>query len=175
MSGAGADFSAFRRNKTGYRRSPPSQFASDSSIDFRFRNAEKWFQERRALRSAPPPGLKKPVPLPLALEEIRIPSYDDFDYVGTDVMPDSCVRLLPDNWESVKWQQGMANDVRAAWFRLPPEIQEGECAETSLDLPLLIYESGRTALEALPFMGLVQHDYYMLLFQCYYNMYLSGV
>jgi hypothetical protein len=168
---SGGNFSAFYRNKSGYRRSPPS--SSNASIDFRFRNAEKWFDERRAFLK--PPGLKKPVPPPSDLDEICIPSYDEFDYVGSNLEPDSCVNLLPDNWESIKWRQGMAKDVRSAWFRLPPDIQEGECKEYSVDLPLFVYNCGQISLNAIPSDILAQHDYFMMVFQHYYNKYLFGV
>lgn len=169
-----ANFSAFYRNKSGYRRPPPT---SDSSIDFRFRNAEKWFEERRVFRAAPPsPGLKKSVHSPSESEEIsNIPSYDCFDYTGSELEPDKYVNLLPDNWESLKWQQGMAEDVRSEWFTLPPSIQEGKCTEYSSDLPLFIYECGQTTLNALPFYNMLQHDYFMLAFQYYYNKQMFGV
>jgi hypothetical protein len=171
---SGANFSAFRRHKSGHWRFP-STSSSDSSIDFRFRNAEKWFDERRRTLSAAPPGLKTPVSPSSDLEEIRIPSYDNFDYVGSELAPDTYMNLLPDNWESIKWRDGMVNDVRTAWFRLPPDIQEGECTEYSVDLPLFIYKCGQTILNALPFNNLAQDDYFIMLFQHYYNKYLFSV
>jgi hypothetical protein len=179
----GGDFSAFHRNKKG-RRSPTS---TDSSIDFRFRNAEKWFDERRNARlstvsdpskpiivsnKSPPPGLKrgaKDVDF-WESEELYIPSYNAFTYNELDT-EENRVNLLPDWWHTNKWN-GSVEELRSVWFQMPPDIEEGYVVDASIDLPVLIYQSGISAVDSLPFINSIQHDCYMALFQQYYHMFM---
>jgi len=182
----GGDFSAFHRNKKG-RRSPTS---TDSSIDFRFRNAEKWFDERRVARqpavttppNAPkppavsnrssPPGLKrgsKDVDF-WNRDELCIPSYDKFQYNEMGV-EEQTVNLLPDWWHIGKWN-GSVNELCSEWFQMPPDIEEGECIDASIDLPVLIYQSGQSAVDSLPFIDSLQQGIYMDIFQQYYYMFM---
>jgi hypothetical protein len=180
----GGDFSAFHRNKKG-RRSPTS---ADSSIDFRFRNAEKWFDERRATRlttvasnaskppvvsnRSPPPGLKrgsKDVDF-WDYNELCIPSYDKFEYNEMGV-EEQTVNLLPDWWHTAKWND-YVNELCSEWFQMPPDIEEGECIDASIDLPVLIYQSGQSAIDSLPFVDLLQQGFYMDIFQQYYHMFM---
>jgi hypothetical protein len=176
----GGDFSAFHRNKKG-RRSPTS---ADSSIDFRFRNAEKWFDERRSARNivtnkptvtnkSPPPGLKRGAKYVdfWELDELRIPPYDKFDYIDRESNI-TTENLLPEWWHTSKWTEHSLEELRSAWFHVPPKIQEGDCVDMSLDLPVLIYQSGASAVDSLPFVDLLQQGFYMDVFQQYYHMFM---
>lgn len=176
-----ANFSAFYRNKRSYRE------ASDSSIDFRFRNMEKWIEERKAVKSVPvpipdpvtpnmsetinkknihrvPPGLTK-------VDDIHIPSYDDFlyDENSTKDEPIWSVDLLPPNWQIIKSLHNI-KDIRLAGYNLPPHIEIGDCDNNNDDLPLNMYEAGDIALDALPFTDNTQRDFYMNIFCTYFNL-----
>lgn len=172
-----ANFAAFHRNKAGSHR----KVRGESCVDFRYRNVEKWFEERRAIRTPsisttvkPPPGLKRgsrDTDL-WNKEELAIPTYNEFQFSDTDLI-ENTVNLLPKRWYTSKWPNGYADGIRNVWFQLPPDIEEGYCVDESDDLPLTIYESGRVALNSLPFIDLVSYDFYMTAFQEYYKMFNS--
>lgn len=172
-----ANFSAFHRNKAGSHR----QVQRESFVDFRFRNVEKWFEERRAVRAPnastvvkPPPGLKRgsrDADL-WNKDELAIPTYDEFQFSDTD-LTENAVNLLPKRWYSCKWRNGYVDGIRGVWFQLSPDIEEGDYVNESDDLPLTIYESGRAALDSLPFVDLTGYNFYMTVFQEYYKMFNS--
>jgi hypothetical protein len=166
---------------------------------------EKWFDERRqtvrvsstsASASASPPPTNTSVnttvtcqslpPSPPGLkrwakntdfwnkDELHIPTYDEF--VFKDAGPSKkSTNLLPENWYANKWRSGYTNDVCSAWFVLPPNVEEGDCYVESDDLPLDVYKSGRAALDSLPFVGDIQYDFYMTIFQEYYRAFNGGI
>lgn len=179
-----SNFSAFHRNRYSYKKS-----RDDSQIDFRFRNAEKWFDERKAektsdisspvskpvivtpiTRRSPPPGLSIH---PYTIDELRIPSYDEFKYDDREEAVADSADLLPTNWQLIKMLEN-TKDIRLAGFTLPPDIEEGECIDDSIDLPINMYEVGCVALDALPFNDLQQRDFYMDVFCNYFNVLLHS-
>jgi hypothetical protein len=179
-----ANFAAFHRNKKGGHR----EVIGRSCVDFRFRNVEKWFDERRAVRTQPPipsvkrvsyrlppPGLKREAKDAdiWDKDELVIPTYDTFQFTPNTNEVKDCVNLLPDNWYSEKWRNYLDN-TRSDWFALPPKAEEGDCVTESDDLPFAIYQSGRAALDSLPFVNAVDYNYYMVVFQEYYKMFNSG-
>jgi hypothetical protein len=180
-----ANFSAFHRNKKGVNR----EVLGKSCVDFRFRNVEKWFEERRhyarvsppssngntASRS-PPPGLKRGARYMdlWSKDELRIPTYDEFKFSETSSVEETA-NLLPKGWYSSKWQNGWAYGIRNVWFLLPPDIEEDDCDMESDDLPLNVYEGGRAALDSLPFVDYLQYNFYMTVYQEYFKMFRSSL
>lgn len=174
------NFSAFHRNRHSYKKS-----GDDSQIDFRFRKAEKWFDERKAGKitvcSTPvskpvivtpvcsPPGLSV---YSYTIDELQIPSYDAFNYEEKQDTPD-IVDLLPTNWQIIKMLENTKN-IHLAGFTLPPDIEVGECIDDNIDLPINMYKVGCIVLNSLPFNGLEQRDFYMNVFCSYFNLLLHG-